>query len=315
MPGREPPRAPGHVAMVHPPPSHTAFARTLVAMSLISFSATLLLFSLFVSQDLGMIRSAPQILYMALCGVPQDNGIALPLIFVLSEIALLVGLGLLILPRLRPVARAATIAVVSVTILAFGVWVITSTPTTQEGASQAAASEAGVYVISPPRDLGPIAHDVALSNQDGAPTALSDLHGKPALIFFGYTHCPDICPLAMSDFLKVKRQMGAAAEGVHFVMVSVDGERDTPAVLKRYVQAFDASFIGLTAPAETVRPLADAFGARFQKDTPAGTQAAYLVSHTALSYVVDAQGRWVRAYPMNTPAERIARDLTGLIGR
>ncbi|PJF46605.1 MAG: hypothetical protein CUN48_12970, partial [Candidatus Thermofonsia Clade 3 bacterium] len=80
----------------------------------------------------------------------------------------------------------------------------------------------------------------------GSVTRLSDLRGKTVMLFFGYTHCPDVCPLALSEMRKVKAALGKDAERIAFVFVSVDGTRDTPEVLRRYVRIFDPDFIGLT---------------------------------------------------------------------
>ena len=74
-----------------------------------------------------------------------------------------------------------------------------------------------------------------LTNQDGQPTRLSDLRGKTVMLFFGYTHCPDVCPVTIADFVQLKKKLGSNADKMAFVLVSVDGERDTPAVLKNYL--------------------------------------------------------------------------------
>jgi protein SCO1/2 len=85
--------------------------------------------------------------------------------------------------------------------------------------------------IDPPRPLA----DFTLPSQDGTPLSLSALHGKYVLLFFGYTHCPDVCPTTLTDFVQVKRALGAAASQVRFVFISVDGERDTPPVLRHFM--------------------------------------------------------------------------------
>jgi len=170
----------------------------------------------------------------------------------------------------------------------------------------------GVF-IDPPQQMP----DFTLLNQDGQPTKLSDLtKDKAVMMYFGYTHCPDVCPLSMGDFKAYKKALGDAAKDVQFVMISVDGERDTPEVMKRYVKAFDPEFIGLTGSESDVRQIGLRYGVHFQKDKPPGTQAAYLVAHTSYSYLVDKDGRWRVVFPYRAGAEVVAEDIkTILAGR
>lgn len=285
-------------------------APLLIAVGLISFGATMLLLGVFYSQDLAVLRAAPEMLWMAICGVPQDNGIAMPIILVLSEIATLIGLGMIVLPRVRLPARIALLALAALAIAAVGVSIAQNTPT--EAEVNAARNDA-TLVFTPPKDVSDVTRAIQLTNSEGQPVTLHDLRGRPSLIFFGYTHCPDICPMAMSEFARVKKELGSSADGVNFVMISVDGERDTPEIMKAYVAAFDKDFIGLTAPSGTVRKLTDKFGAQFEIQKPEGTQAAYLIGHTALSYLLDAQGNWRAAFPPNTAPARVAREVNNVL--
>jgi protein SCO1/2 len=157
------------------------------------------------------------------------------------------------------------------------------------------------------------ARDFELTNQLGKPTRLSDFRGKVVLLFFGYTHCPDVCPLSLSEFKKVKAKLAEAspalADKVAFVMVSVDGERDTPEVMRNYVSTFDASFIGLTGASDHVAAIGLDYGVKFEKQKPAGTQASYLIAHTSFTYLIDPQGSWRVAYPFQTPTDMVAGDV------
>ncbi len=159
-----------------------------------------------------------------------------------------------------------------------------------------------------PTDPPKVMLNFTLTNQNGGSTSLSDFKGKPTFVFFGYTYCPDICPVTMSDFKKVRQQLGADAANVNFVMISVDGERDTPVVLKRYVEAFDPSFVGLTGDEAAVTPVAADYGAYFTKTKVQGTQASYLVGHTSYVYLLDGQGRWRITYPFGSPTDGMLRD-------
>ncbi len=157
------------------------------------------------------------------------------------------------------------------------------------------------------------ARDFTLTDQNGRPLSLSDLRGRPALIFFGYTRCPDICPLALGEFKTVKKLLGAQAGQVAFVMISVDGSRDTPSVMKRYVEAFDPAFIGLTGDELEVQRIGLDYGVRFAKRKPDNTAATYLVDHTSHTYLIDPQGYWRVTYPFQTPPEIIAADIARMM--
>ncbi len=163
----------------------------------------------------------------------------------------------------------------------------------------------GGMAVEPPKPM----RDFTLTDQDGRPVKLSDLRGRAVLMFFGYTHCPDVCPLSMGDLRAVKKELGERAGEVAFVMVSVDGARDTPEVMKRYVGAFDPGFIGLTGDETAVHGIGADYGVVFERQKPQGTAATYLVAHTSYTYLLDRQGRWRVTYPFQTPTDLIARDI------
>jgi len=139
------------------------------------------------------------------------------------------------------------------------------------------------------------------------------LRGKPIILFFGYTFCPDVCPLTLSEMLKAKKALGADGDKAQFVFVSVDGERDTPEVLKNYLKLFDPTFIGLTGAPDDVRAVASEYGASFVKKKPEGTSAAYLIVHTSNTYLLDAQGRWRVRFSYMTKPEVIAQYTKNLL--
>ncbi len=152
--------------------------------------------------------------------------------------------------------------------------------------------------------------DVALINQDNQPVKLSMLKGKPTLLAFGYTYCPDVCPMTLSDFRRVKRDLGDLGDDANFVLVSVDPARDTPAVLKRYVESFDPRFIGLTGDEATLQKLAYALDGLFEKQKPnEGDPNSYTVAHSSFMYLFDANGKWKMKYPFGTPVDILAADL------
>lgn len=148
-----------------------------------------------------------------------------------------------------------------------------------------------------PRVVG----DLAMTDQDGKPARLADLAGAPAFVFFGFTHCPEICPTTLQKLALIQRAQPKELAGMRIVLVSVDGERDTPEVLKGFLGRFSKDFVGLTAPPAEVRNLALKFSAPFFKDPP--KDGAYLVQHSTRVYALDKQGR-LRAelYDVNADA-------------
>jgi protein SCO1/2 len=162
-------------------------------------------------------------------------------------------------------------------------------------------------LLDPPKEVS----DFTLTDQDGQPFRLSDLRGRVALLFFGYTNCPDICPTTLSEFKRVKALLGDDAQRVAFVFVSVDGARDTPERLAAYVRAFDPQFIGLTGDDAALRPIARDFGVFYQR-VNYESDANYLVDHTASTFVVDQQGRLRLVFPYGTDPSAIVTRLRAL---
>jgi len=143
-----------------------------------------------------------------------------------------------------------------------------------------------------------------LTDHKGRARRLEDFRGKAVVVFFGFTHCPDICPTTLADMAGVMRELGPDAERVQVLFVTVDPERDTQAVLANYVPAFDARFLGLRGSLEQTRAVAKEFKIYFEK-RPGSAPGEYSVDHSAQSYVIDAQGR-LRLFVRH---ERIREDL------
>jgi len=154
------------------------------------------------------------------------------------------------------------------------------------------------------------APDFVLTDQNGNPFHLSSLRGQVVVLFFGYTHCPDVCPTTLAQFRQVKAGLSNNA-GFRFVLVSVDPERDTPAVLKKYLAAFDPTFIGLTGdPAALEKVWAD-YGITVQK-TDIQSAEDYAVEHTDRVYVIDTKGNLQLTYPSGFDTAGIIADLSHL---
>ena len=140
----------------------------------------------------------------------------------------------------------------------------------------------------------PFGKDFQLTDHNGKPRTLGDFKGKVVLLFFGYTQCPDVCPTTMADYAAALRQLGPDASQVQVLFVTVDPERDTPALLAQYVPAFDPTFLGLYGDAATLQRTAKEFKIFYQKQ-PGKTPASYSMDHTAGTYVYDRRGR-IRLY-------------------
>ncbi|MFO7321882.1 MAG: SCO family protein [Chloroflexota bacterium] len=162
----------------------------------------------------------------------------------------------------------------------------------------------GVTAVNPPIELA----NVTLTNQFGEQVALEDLEGKLALMFFGYTHCPDFCPATLDEFKRIREDLGDRAGDVQFVFVSVDGERDTPEVMRDYlaVRGVDDFVLGLTGPEDDVRALGQPLGVFFERNTSSGSAAGYLVDHSTHSFLLDRNGDVRVVYSFTTPPDVIA---------
>lgn len=167
----------------------------------------------------------------------------------------------------------------------------------------------GVTEIEPPQSIP----RSPLLNHHGAAADLDDFAGKYVLLTFGFTHCPDICPLTLNDYRQAQKLLGESANRIHFVFVSVDGARDSPEALRAYFNFRELyRVIGLTGAEAQVR----AFGAPFGLSIEISEQETggnYLVNHTAGSFLLDPEGRWIRRYQFGLPPERIAADLRTLL--
>jgi len=156
------------------------------------------------------------------------------------------------------------------------------------------------------------AQELSLPDADGRMRSLADFKGKVAVVFFGYTQCPDVCPTTLAELAAVKQQLGAAGADVQGVFVSVDPARDTPDVLKAYVASFGGDFVALRGDEAQTQAAARAFKVFYAK-VPGKTDSSYTMDHTAASYVFDRQGR-VRLFTRyGSGADALAHDLKILL--
>ena len=156
------------------------------------------------------------------------------------------------------------------------------------------------------------ARELSLTDPDGQRRQLADFKGKVALVFFGYTQCPDVCPTTMAELAAVKKELGADGERVQGVFVTVDPERDTPEVLKAYVASFGPGFTALRGTPDETRQAAQNFKVFFAK-VPGRSEGSYTIDHTAGTYVFDTQGRVRLFVRYGSGAEALRHDLKLLL--
>ncbi len=146
----------------------------------------------------------------------------------------------------------------------------------------------------------------ALTAQDGRTVTNADFEGRPYLVFFGYTHCPDFCPATLAQISAAFKEMGPDAK-IAAAFVTVDPERDTPQAMKDYLQSFDPRIKGLSGDADQTRAIAQAFKVYFKKEDDG--KGGYTMDHTGLVYLMDRRGRFVSALNLDRPAKETADEL------
>ena len=130
----------------------------------------------------------------------------------------------------------------------------------------------------------------ALTDHNGQSRTLADFKGKVVVVFFGYTHCPDVCPTTLSELASIKKALGSEAERLQVIFITLDPQRDTPELMAGFVPAFDSSFLGLWGEQAVIDKVAKDFKIFAQK-VPSKDGKSYTIDHTAGSYVFDDQGR------------------------
>jgi protein SCO1/2 len=146
-----------------------------------------------------------------------------------------------------------------------------------------------------------------LIDQDGKKITDQDLQGHPSLVFFGYTHCPDVCPATLFDVSELMRALGKDADRTGALFITVDPERDTPAAMKDYLSSFDPHLRAATGDLKSIEAAEKAYRV-YAKKVPA-EHGDYTMDHTALVYLMDKQGRFVAPFSLKRRPEDAAADL------
>lgn len=171
-----------------------------------------------------------------------------------------------------------------------------------------AAQQAGTYVgqvVHPPVQV----QDFVAPGSEPGLERLSDTNGTWRMVFFGYLHCPDFCPLTLVDYKRTKAELGAEADKVTFTYISVDPARDTPAVVREYLTRFDPDFIGFSPDDATLSRIQPDYGFYYSRRMDTGSLAVYTVDHSTRSYLIDPDGVLRASFAYHTDPAQLADAL------
>ena len=166
-----------------------------------------------------------------------------------------------------------------------------------------------IRMLHPPLTV----QDFTLPASTGSDLSLSDLQGRWVVMFFGYTRCPDFCPLTLSDYRQVKRLLGDQADQVVFLYVSVDGFRDTPDVLANHLTIFDPEFLGMSGDDQTLSRIQPDYDFYYRRQVVEGSPTRYVVDHSTRSYILSPAGQLVASLAYQAPPEFTANLLRDYI--
>ncbi len=156
------------------------------------------------------------------------------------------------------------------------------------------------------------AQGFSLTDHNGQARTLADFKGQAVVVFFGFTQCPDVCPTSLSELAQAKQLLGEQGSRLQGLFISIDPERDTPAIMKEYMASFDPSFLALYAKPDELPALAQAFKVYYKK-VEGPTPTSYTMDHSAGSYVYDPQGRIRLYHRYASGAQALANDIKVLL--
>jgi protein SCO1/2 len=162
--------------------------------------------------------------------------------------------------------------------------------------------------LGPHTSASAVGGPFTLTDQDGKQITDADLKGKPFLVFFGYTHCPDVCPTTLFDISEVMRALGPDADRTEALFISVDADRDTPAVLKDYLSSFDPHVRGATGNQGELDKVEKGYRV-YAKKVPTGKDGDYSMDHSAIVYLMDKDGHFVAPFRLDRKPQASAAEL------
>lgn len=154
---------------------------------------------------------------------------------------------------------------------------------------------------------------IQLTDQNGQPFSDQSLRGKPFLVFFGFTHCPDVCPTALFEVSEIMRRLGPDAARAAALFISVDPERDTPQKLAGYVKNFSPRIVGLTGTPQEIAAVAKAYKVFYEKTPNEAAPADYGMNHTSIIYLMSPDGEYVAHFTPMTSVDAMAEKLGKLL--
>ena len=165
----------------------------------------------------------------------------------------------------------------------------------------------GSVSMSSVSQVGKIGGPFQLTDHNGRVLTDKDMIGRPFLVFFGFTHCPDVCPTALFEISEIFKQLGPKGDNVRALFITVDPERDTPPILKDYLSNFDPRIIGLTGGAEELAAVIKAYRGYYKKIPR--DDGDYTMDHTAIVYLMGKDGQFVSPFSLRRTTEAAAADL------
>ncbi len=194
--------------------------------------------------------------------------------------------------------RIAFASIMLIAAAAVAVWALLSTPVGQRSS--------GVALVGGP---------FTMVNHKGETVTEKSFAGKPMLLFFGFTYCPDVCPTELQVMAEALRQLGDKGADIQPILVSIDPERDTPDVMAAYVANFGDRFIGLTGTPEQVRQMASAYRVFYQKVENKDAPDSYLMDHSSIIYLMDTEGKFLKHFTYSTDAKALAEAIASTLDR
>ena len=175
-----------------------------------------------------------------------------------------------------------------------------------------------MYQLSATRAATPpvtVGGSFALTASDGTAVTDQTYRGKWLLVYFGYTSCPDTCPMTLNEIATALEKLGTDAAKMQSLFITVDPQRDTRKVLEQYTQSFDPRIVGLTGSPQQVDAVTQEYGAYAVRHKTGAGSEDYVMDHSTYLYVMDPEGKFVRAFDADTPGDRIADALRELLAQ